>query len=211
MLPVVALTGRPNTGKSTLFNRLAGKREALVADYPGLTRDRRHCLASLAGRRVILVDTPGVGEGGDWDEALRGQFERALAESDPCRPADRRAPGTLSGRRGGGGMDARGRPCRDPRRQQERGTTAGNQRGGVSCPGHTRSSCHIGASGRRGGGACRHGGALSARQRGNSGGRPGAHPDRDHRSPQRGKIDPGEPLPGRGAHACAGPGRHHAR
>ena len=82
MLPVVALTGRPNVGKSTLFNRLAGKREALVADYPGLTRDRRHCLASLAGRRVILVDTPGVGEGGDWGDAHRGQFEQALAESD---------------------------------------------------------------------------------------------------------------------------------
>ena len=82
MLPVVALTGRPNVGKSTLFNRLAGKREALVADYPGLTRDRRHCLATLGGRRVILVDTPGVGEGGAWDEALRGQFERALADCD---------------------------------------------------------------------------------------------------------------------------------
>lgn len=82
MLPVVALTGRPNVGKSTLFNRLAGKREALVADYPGLTRDRRHCLARLAGRRVILVDTPGVGEGGEWDAASRGQLERALAESD---------------------------------------------------------------------------------------------------------------------------------
>ncbi len=82
MLPVVALTGRPNVGKSTLFNRLAGKHEALVADYPGLTRDRRHCLASLGDQRVILVDTPGVGEGGEWDQALRGQFERALEESD---------------------------------------------------------------------------------------------------------------------------------
>ena len=82
MLPVVALTGRPNVGKSTLFNRLAGKREALVADFPGLTRDRRHCLATVRGRRVILVDTPGIGAGGGWDEALRGQFERALAESD---------------------------------------------------------------------------------------------------------------------------------
>ena len=82
MLPVVALAGRPNVGKSTLFNRLAGKREALVADYPGLTRDRRHCLATVRGRRVILVDTPGVGEGGAWDRALRGQFERALADSD---------------------------------------------------------------------------------------------------------------------------------
>ncbi len=82
MLPVVALTGRPNVGKSTLFNRLAGKREALVADVPGLTRDRRHGLVSLEGRRVILVDTPGVGQGGEWDEASRKQLELALAGSD---------------------------------------------------------------------------------------------------------------------------------
>ncbi len=82
MLPVVALTGRPNVGKSTLFNRLAGRREALVADYPGLTRDRRHGLANLGGRRVILVDTPGVGEGGEWDDVSRKQFQLALAGSD---------------------------------------------------------------------------------------------------------------------------------
>lgn len=82
MLPVVALAGRPNVGKSTLFNRLAGKREALVADYPGLTRDRRHGLAWLAGQRVILVDTPGVGEAGEWSGALRRQFDLALAECD---------------------------------------------------------------------------------------------------------------------------------
>ena len=82
MLPVVALAGRPNVGKSTLFNRLAGRREALVADFPGLTRDRRHGLVRLAGRRAILVDTPGVEQGGAWGETLRGQFERALEESD---------------------------------------------------------------------------------------------------------------------------------
>ena len=82
MLPVVALTGRPNVGKSTLFNRLAGRREALVADIPGLTRDRRHSLAHLAGRRVILVDTPGVGEAGEWGDALRRQFDLALADCD---------------------------------------------------------------------------------------------------------------------------------
>ena len=81
MLPVVALAGRPNVGKSTLFNRLAGKREALVADYPGLTRDRRHSLVCLDGRRAILVDTPGVGQGGEWGETLQRQFERALGES----------------------------------------------------------------------------------------------------------------------------------
>ena len=82
MLPVVALAGRPNVGKSTLFNRLAGRREALVADFPGLTRDRRHSLVRLAGKRAILVDTPGVGQGGAWGETLRGQFDRALEESD---------------------------------------------------------------------------------------------------------------------------------
>ncbi len=82
MLPVVALAGRPNVGKSTLFNRLAGKREALVADYPGLTRDRRHSLVRLAGRHAILVDTPGVGQGGEWGETLQAQFDRALDESD---------------------------------------------------------------------------------------------------------------------------------
>lgn len=82
MLPVVALTGRPNVGKSTLFNRLAGKREALVADYPGLTRDRRHSLVRLDGRRAILVDTPGVGQGGEWGETLQRQFDRALDESN---------------------------------------------------------------------------------------------------------------------------------
>ncbi len=81
MLPVVALAGRPNVGKSTLFNRLAGKREALVADYPGLTRDRRHSMVRLRGRSAILVDTPGVGQGGDWDGILQGQFDRALEES----------------------------------------------------------------------------------------------------------------------------------
>ena len=81
MLPVVALTGRPNVGKSTLFNRLTGKREALVADYPGLTRDRRHSLISLNGRRAILVDTPGVGLGGEWGDTLQGQFNLALDES----------------------------------------------------------------------------------------------------------------------------------
>ena len=82
MLPVVAIAGRPNVGKSTLFNRLAGKREALVADVPGLTRDRRHTLASLEGQRAILVDTPGVGQGGEWSGTMREQLERALDESD---------------------------------------------------------------------------------------------------------------------------------
>ncbi len=82
MLPVVALAGRPNVGKSTLFNRLSARREALVADFPGLTRDRRHSRVRLGGQRAILVDTPGVGQGGEWSETLRGPFDRALEESN---------------------------------------------------------------------------------------------------------------------------------
>ena len=54
---VVALVGRPNVGKSTLFNRLCGTRDALVADLPGLTRDRRYGRASVSGRNVTLIDT----------------------------------------------------------------------------------------------------------------------------------------------------------
>jgi GTP-binding protein len=61
-LPVVVVAGRPNVGKSTLFNRLAGRRWALVADTPGVTRDRKEAEALLRGRRVTLVDTAGLDE-----------------------------------------------------------------------------------------------------------------------------------------------------
>ncbi|MGH7041211.1 MAG: ribosome biogenesis GTPase Der [Acetobacteraceae bacterium] len=61
-LPLVVIAGRPNVGKSTLFNRLAGRRTALVADTPGVTRDRKEAEALLRGRRVTLVDTAGLEE-----------------------------------------------------------------------------------------------------------------------------------------------------
>jgi GTP-binding protein len=60
MLPAVALIGRPNVGKSTLFNRLTHSRDALVADFPGLTRDRRYGFGEHDGRRFIVVDTGGL-------------------------------------------------------------------------------------------------------------------------------------------------------
>lgn len=60
MLPVVALVGRPNVGKSTLFNRLTKTRDALVADFPGLTRDRRYGQASYEENNFIVVDTGGI-------------------------------------------------------------------------------------------------------------------------------------------------------
>ncbi len=62
MLPRVVITGRPNVGKSTLFNRLIGARLALVADTPGVTRDRKEAEAMLAGTKVLVVDTAGLEE-----------------------------------------------------------------------------------------------------------------------------------------------------
>ena len=82
MAPHVALVGRPNVGKSTLFNRLTGTRDALVADVPGLTRDRRYGRAVIEGRPCILVDTGGL-LGADDLAALTGrQAGVAVAEAD---------------------------------------------------------------------------------------------------------------------------------
>ena len=83
MLPVVALVGRPNVGKSTLFNRLTGTRDAIVADMPGVTRDRQYGFGKLGGRSYIVVDTGGLVEHPSGLEApMRAQTERAVAEAD---------------------------------------------------------------------------------------------------------------------------------
>jgi GTP-binding protein len=83
-LPVVALVGRPNVGKSTLFNRLTGTRDALVADFPGLTRDRQYGFASFEGKRFLVVDTGGLSpETSDPLAALaEEQAQIAIAEAD---------------------------------------------------------------------------------------------------------------------------------
>ena len=78
MLPVVVIAGRPNVGKSTLFNRLAGRRHALVADTPGVTRDRKDATAQLRGRMVRLVDTAGLEESAP--DSLYGRM-RASSEA----------------------------------------------------------------------------------------------------------------------------------
>ena len=77
MLPLVVIAGRPNVGKSTLFNRLAGRRMALVADTPGVTRDRKEAEALLRGRRVRLVDTGGLEEAAP--ETLAGRLRSGAA------------------------------------------------------------------------------------------------------------------------------------
>ncbi len=83
MLPVIALIGRPNVGKSTLFNRLTRSRDALVADYPGLTRDRKYGFGKLGPIPYLAIDTGGVAGGEEGiDEVTVDQTIRALQEAD---------------------------------------------------------------------------------------------------------------------------------
>ncbi|MFO1401603.1 MAG: ribosome biogenesis GTPase Der [Steroidobacteraceae bacterium] len=83
MLPVVAIVGRPNVGKSTLFNRLTGTRDAIVADVPGVTRDRQYGYARLGAVPCVVIDTGGlVEQPTGLDALMRVQTEKAVAEAD---------------------------------------------------------------------------------------------------------------------------------
>ena len=83
MLPVIALIGRPNVGKSTLFNRLTRSRDALVADYPGLTRDRQYGFGKVGPVPYLVIDTGGVAGGETGiSELMVDQTVRALKEAD---------------------------------------------------------------------------------------------------------------------------------
>jgi len=83
-IPVVAVVGRPNVGKSTLFNRFLGRRMAIVDDAPGVTRDRNFARAEWTGRTFFVVDTGGVIEGSHepLDRAVRDQALAAVQEAD---------------------------------------------------------------------------------------------------------------------------------
>ncbi len=106
-LPVVAVVGRPNVGKSTFFNRVLGQRAAIVDDRPGVTRDRNFARADWAGRPFFIVDTGGVVEGSDepLDRMVRDQALTAVEEADVIlfvvdgksgvHPLDERLAGTL--------------------------------------------------------------------------------------------------------------------
>lgn len=83
MLPVIALVGRPNVGKSTLFNRLTRSRDALVADLPGLTRDRKYGEGQIGEREYIVIDTGGIsGDETGIDVEMAGQSMLAVDEAD---------------------------------------------------------------------------------------------------------------------------------
>src|SRR6202171_4189149 len=82
--PMVAIVGRPNVGKSTLFNRLVGERIAIVEDIPGTTRDRIYATAEWRGREFSLIDTGGLDDPklGEIEAAVRRQAEAAIEEAD---------------------------------------------------------------------------------------------------------------------------------
>jgi GTPase len=112
-LPVVAIVGAPNVGKSTLFNRLLGRRQSIVADFPGVTRDRLMADAELDNRRLTLVDTGGVVEG-PKDQLTTRVREEALKAVEAADVIvfviDARAGLTASDEHVGGLLRSSGRP-----------------------------------------------------------------------------------------------------
>src|SRR4051812_28987249 len=83
MKPIVAVVGRPNVGKSTLVNRIVGRREAIVEERPGVTRDRKVLESEWNGREFTVIDTGGwLANNDTLDSAVSKQSERAIADAD---------------------------------------------------------------------------------------------------------------------------------
>ena len=80
---IVAIVGRPNVGKSTLFNRLVGNRKAIVADFSGITRDRHYGNSEWNGREFAVIDTGGFVAGSDdiFEAAINSQVKIAIEEA----------------------------------------------------------------------------------------------------------------------------------
>ena len=125
MTAIVAIIGRPNVGKSTLFNRLVGKKLALVDDRPGVTRDRREGDATLGDLRFTVIDTAGLEEA-DKDSLagrMRAQTETAIAQADVDPVHDRRPrrhdADRPALRRSGAPLRQAGHPARQQGRGQQ--------------------------------------------------------------------------------------------
>src|SRR5258708_31367872 len=104
MKPTLAIVGRPNVGKSTLFNRLTRTRDALVADVPGLTRDRHYGMGRLGGRPYLVVDTGGLEpEASGVFVGMAQKARTAIAQTDLTLPVPQ-APR---------GLPAQGPPTRE--------------------------------------------------------------------------------------------------
>src|ERR1700741_1123174 len=113
MLPVIALVGRPNVGKSTLFNVLTGTRDAIVADVPGLTRDRQYGFGRIGPIPYVVIDTGGLLEHPRGTEAqMRAQTEGAVAREGPVPGGGPAPPGKAA--------DARAQQERRARRRCRR-------------------------------------------------------------------------------------------
>ena len=102
MTPLIAIVGCPNVGKSTLFNRLTRSRSALVANEPGVTRDRQYGYANLHHSGVLLIDTGGIAGGTEDLNPILGpiteQTMQAIGEADAGHLVGRRAFGIDGGR-----------------------------------------------------------------------------------------------------------------
>ena len=210
-IPVVAVLGRPNVGKSTLFNRVLGRRKAIVDDTPGVTRDRHFARADWAGRDFFLVDTGGVVEGSDspLDRAVRAQALAAVEEADlillvvdareGIHPLDERLAALL--------RPSERRSCwwrtrstifraRPPSRIL--GTRGGRARAGER---------NLGEGERRPAGP----GARRSTRAGSGPGRARLGAGGGDRQAQRGQVQHRQPAFRRGAHGGERDGRHHAR
>ena len=83
MGPLIAIVGRPNVGKSSLFNKLIGEDIALIADYPGLTRDRNYSGCKIDNSNYILVDTGGItNPSSKFDQLILAETQKAISDAD---------------------------------------------------------------------------------------------------------------------------------